>query len=62
VMSTLNACDPCEVCVGRTTPAASCGATGSRCRAGIQACGQPGEAPCDVDQYCITGCCEAAPR
>ena len=62
VPSAFNPCDACEVCVGRTAPAASCADSSNRCPRGEQACGQLGEAACDVDQYCITGCCEAAPK
>jgi len=63
VPSCLNACDPCEVCVGRTTPSASCATPGSaRCPANEQPCGQPGEAACASDYYCVTGCCEPTPR
>ena len=62
VLSTFNACDPCEVCVGRTTPAAGCTDASNRCPNDEQACGQPGEAACAPDHYCITGCCEATPK
>jgi hypothetical protein len=63
VRSCFNACDPCEVCVGRTAPDASCATPGSgRCLGTAMACGQPGEADCPSDYYCVTGCCEAAPR
>jgi hypothetical protein len=62
VPSTFNACDPCEVCVGRPSPAASCSDALARCPRGEQACGQLGEAACAAEQYCVTGCCEAAPK
>jgi len=63
VHSCFNACDPCEVCVGRSTPAADCPSNGPpRCPASSAPCGQPGEADCDLGDYCITGCCAAAPR
>jgi len=63
VRSCFNACDPCEVCVGRTAPTASCATPGSgRCLGTDMACGQPGEPDCPTDYYCVTGCCEAAPR
>ena len=63
VPSCFNECDPCEVCVGRTSPAASCGSNSPlRCPGSAAACGQPGEPSCDVGYYCITGCCAAAPR
>jgi hypothetical protein len=63
VMATLNNCDPCEVCVGRTAPLPGCASSAAnRCPGMEAACGQPGEAACDVDYYCITGCCAPAPR
>jgi hypothetical protein len=63
VTSCLNSCDPCEVCVGRTAPLASCATPGaSRCPITQAACGQPGEPDCALDSYCITGCCAPAPR
>jgi hypothetical protein len=62
VPSTFNACDACEVCVGRPAPAASCTDPGNRCPQGEPACGQPGEPGCELGHYCITGCCEAAPK
>jgi len=63
VKSCLNSCDPCEVCVGRTAPLATCATPGaSRCPTTQAACGQPGEPDCAVDNYCITGCCAPAPR
>ena len=63
VTATLNKCDPCEVCVGRTAPLASCETPSTnRCPGTQAACGQPNEPACDVDNYCITGCCAPAPR
>lgn len=63
VHSCFNACDPCEVCVGRTAPSSDCTSNGTpRCPGSVAACGQPGEPACDVGDYCITGCCAAAPR
>ena len=63
VESCFNACSACEVCVGRSAPAAGCTTPGAdRCLAGAAACGQPGEADCPMGYYCVTGCCEAAPR
>jgi hypothetical protein len=62
VPSCLNACDPCEVCVGRTSPSVSCSSISARrCPPGSDACGQPGEPDCGAGFYCITGCCVAAP-
>jgi hypothetical protein len=63
VASCFNSCDPCEVCVGRTTPGPGCTAPGTgRCPVAQAACGQPGESACGAGYYCITGCCAAAPR
>ncbi|HKO48656.1 MAG TPA: hypothetical protein VJV79_13085 [Polyangiaceae bacterium] len=62
VLSVFNPCEACEVCVGRTAPAASCTDASNRCPPGAQACGQAGEAACAPTQYCITGCCEDAPK
>jgi hypothetical protein len=63
VKSCFKACDPCAVCVGRTTPSPSCQTPGvGRCTGNAAPCGQPGEAACPTDYYCVTGCCEAAPR
>jgi hypothetical protein len=30
---------------------------GERCPAGKQACGLPGDAPCESGGFCLTGCC-----
>ena len=63
VQSCFNACDPCEICVGRTAPAPSCSGSGtSQCQGGATPCGQPGQAGCGSNEYCVTGCCEAAPK
>jgi len=63
VKSCFNSCGPCEVCVGRTAPAARCATPGAdRCLGTAAPCGQPGEVDCPTDSYCVTGCCEAAPR
>jgi hypothetical protein len=64
VAATVNPCSPCEVCVGRTTPlpGANCASALDRCPRGQRSCGQLGEPTCETGQYCITGCCEAAPK
>ncbi|HEX3773477.1 MAG TPA: hypothetical protein VHV51_03380 [Polyangiaceae bacterium] len=63
VSSCFNACDACEVCVGRTSPAPSCtGNAGARCAPNVPACGQPGEPACADGAYCVTGCCQFAPK
>jgi len=28
-----------------------------RCETGVQECGLPGDTPCPLDYYCVTGCC-----
>ena len=38
------------------------GGGGSQCPPNVQACGLPGQAPCGVDYYCITGCCQPIPQ
>ena len=43
---------------GTTTDA---GGGTAQCPAGVQPCGLPGQSPCPMFQYCITGCCIAAP-
>ncbi|HEY4105830.1 MAG TPA: hypothetical protein VGM44_18145 [Polyangiaceae bacterium] len=63
VPSCRNGCDPCEVCVGRTAPSSSCaGSDTARCPPNVAACGQPGEPACEDGAYCVTGCCEPAPK
>jgi hypothetical protein len=63
VPSCLNACDACEVCVGRTSPGKDCQSPSApRCPPSSAACGQPGEPSCGPSFYCVTGCCAAAPR
>lgn len=60
VTSCFNDCGPCEVCVGRPEPPASCGGGGETpqtCPETTEACGLTGQSDCSVDEYCITGCC-----
>jgi hypothetical protein len=38
------------------------GGGSSQCDPGIQPCGLPGQSPCDVNHYCITGCCQPVPQ
>ncbi len=71
----LNGCGKCELCVGKDTLPPECfpdgGAGGSggsggsgdtmQCPAGIQPCGLPGQAECQINYYCITGCCQSIP-
>ena len=64
VPSTFKPCAPCQVCVGRPAAVADaiCPNATDRCPRGERACGQAGELACDVDEYCVTGCCEPAPK
>jgi hypothetical protein len=39
----------------------STGSGGGQCDPGVQACGLPGQAPCPVNYYCVTGCCQKLP-
>ncbi len=59
VPSCLNACDHCEVCVGKPLPADCVTQT---CPPGRQLCGGAGQSPCPVGQTCITGCCANNPQ
>jgi hypothetical protein len=60
VQACLNTCDHCEICVGKPTLPPDCTPDGGdpQCPPGIQACGLPGQQPCPVNTYCITGCCQ----
>jgi hypothetical protein len=58
VPSCLNDCTKCETCVDKL-PDPACGA-GDACPAGQPACGS--SAPCQVGNYCVTGCCVPAPE
>lgn len=35
---------------------------GTQCAPGVQVCGLPGQAPCAVGSYCVTGCCQVVPK
>ena len=61
VPSCTNACDPCEVCVGRTEPDPSCPGSTPACPTGMSACSDDGPR-CAPGSYCITGCCVPEPR
>ncbi|MBX3187098.1 MAG: hypothetical protein KF819_08790 [Labilithrix sp.] len=58
VTSCLNACDRCELCIGKTSIPADCspdaGGTGQTCSNGV-ACNAT--TPCPSGTYCVTGCC-----
>ncbi len=70
VPSCLNGCDECELCIGKSTLPDTCKPTPDagtdagqpgQCPTGKQPCGLPGQEPCALGQYCITGCCIMAP-
>jgi hypothetical protein len=58
----LNACEPCERCVGRPEPLASCGDPSTACPTGYPPCNPSAAALCKGTDYCITGCCIPEPR
>ncbi|HTQ03803.1 MAG TPA: hypothetical protein VMI54_08090 [Polyangiaceae bacterium] len=62
VPSCLNTCDPCESCVGRPEPLASCTSTVDACDGVFEPCDRAGSALCPAGSYCITGCCVPEPR
>jgi hypothetical protein len=51
-----NACDECELCLGKTTLPAQCAST-SVCSGGRPVCGA--QLPCRDEEYCHLGCCLA---
>lgn len=60
-----NDCAPCELCVGKTSLPASCGAGGSltpQCNEGVTPCDPSEAGACGSLHYCITGCCVPLPR
>ena len=59
VESCFNPCEECEVCVG-TELKAGCSPE-SACPPGQAACTSD-DAPCDYQEYCVTGCCVRAPE
>ena len=60
VSACLNTCETCEVCIGK--PELPPGCVEQFCPAGVQKCGQTGQAPCPPGESCITGCCYANPE
>jgi len=63
VPSCFNECGECEVCAGRPDPDPTCaGPDDNGCGDGYQACGRPGQGPCEPGMYCITGCCITVPK
>ncbi|MEY2934530.1 MAG: hypothetical protein RL033_5279 [Pseudomonadota bacterium] len=60
-----NDCAPCELCVGKTSLPASCGAGGAltpQCSEGVTPCDPSQPGACGSLHYCITGCCVLLPR
>jgi hypothetical protein len=57
----MNPCDTCELCLGKTTVPAGCDAQ-SQCAPGVTPCELPGQTCCPEGFYCITGCCQPAPK
>jgi hypothetical protein len=55
-----NACDPCELCVGKGALPPECGSE-QICPPGAPACGLAGQPLCPSGTYCITGCCQPLP-
>jgi hypothetical protein len=58
VTSCFNSCEKCEVCVGRELDP-SCNGN-NVCPPGQAACMT--DAPCDFQEYCVTGCCVRPPE
>lgn len=59
--SCVNPCERCELCVGKVELPAECGNALPLCPSGITACGVEGLG-CSPLEYCLTGCCVAAPQ
>ena len=57
-----NECEPCEVCVGRTTPDPSCTGEPPPCPTGMDSCRVEDGPRCGPGTYCITGCCVPEPK
>jgi hypothetical protein len=64
VPSCTNPCEPCEICLGKSSVTDDCsgqedaGASDNQqCDEGVQPCGLSGQEPCSSGGYCITGCC-----
>jgi hypothetical protein len=57
VPSCWNSCGLCEICIGKPTVPPEC-TEADQCPPGVQACGLPGQDPCPLGYYCITGCCK----
>ncbi len=59
VGSCLNACETCELCVGKSSLPPEC--EDQLCPPGAAQCGLCGQPDCPAGQSCITGCCEPNP-
>jgi hypothetical protein len=55
VAGCLNTCENCELCLGKDTLPPECGGS-QTCLYGAP-CGQPGQAECSGQTFCLTGCC-----
>jgi hypothetical protein len=60
VPACLNACDPCEYCIGKATLPEGCDE--QVCPPGAAACGQPNQPDCAPGEFCVTGCCQPVPQ
>jgi hypothetical protein len=58
VPSCWNACDNCELCLGKPSLPPGCGV--QQC-GGAAPCGLAGQPSCPAGFYCITGCCQVLP-
>jgi len=58
-LSCMNACDHCELCLGKQALPPDCAA--QSCSNGAQRCGLPCDATCPSGQFCLTGCCANDP-
>ena len=56
----LNECEDCEICLGKPVLPPQCDED-DQCPDGGQACGQDGQAMCDIGFFCLTGCCVPIP-
>lgn len=61
VPSCFNACEECELCVGKVTMPDQCNAA-QNCAPGDPPCGRAGQPSCEPGRYCVTGCCVRIPE
>lgn len=59
VASCTNACEPCELCLGKDTLPPEC--VCQICPAGAPLCGGPCGGVCPFGAFCVSGCCIASP-